>query len=280
MAPMQTDFVLLHGGGQGSWVWESTVAALRLRDTGCLGTILAIDVPGCGTKRDRDTGLLTPAGVAEELVGDIERAGLRDAILVGHSLAGNLLPAMAALRPHLFRRLVYLSCSIPLPGQTVIEMMGNGMHGENEREVGWPVDPRTTAMADRYHAMYCEDMDAEQASAYLAALNRDDWPASFFTNTHFDFPMDRVPATYIVCERDRILPAAWQEVFARRFAAERVVRIDAGHQAMITRPQAVAEILRLEASSGVASMGGMEMLRRTGDTARQMFSTADGEDGR
>jgi hypothetical protein len=52
----------------------------------------------------------------------------------------------------------------------------------------------------------------------------------------------------VVCLKDNILPVRWQEIFAERFKAERLARIDAGHQAMNTRPHALAEILRHEAA--------------------------------
>jgi hypothetical protein len=31
------NLALLHGGGQGSWVWEPTIAALRLQSTNTFG---------------------------------------------------------------------------------------------------------------------------------------------------------------------------------------------------------------------------------------------------
>lgn len=246
MASSKPDLALLHGGGQASWVWKQAIAALQLQDSDYFRKILALDVPGCGEKRSRDTNGLSPADVARELISDLERAGLRDIVLVGHSLAGNVLPAMAETRPDLFRRLVYVSCSIPLPGQTVLQMMGNGVHGDNEAEVGWPVDPVTTAMPDRYAAMYCEDMGQVQSETFLAALGQDDWPSTFFANTSFAFDMTLVPASYVLCQKDRILPAIWQSKFADRFNVQRVITLDAGHQAMITRPHALAEILRQE----------------------------------
>jgi pimeloyl-ACP methyl ester carboxylesterase len=52
----------------------------------------------------------------------------------------------------------------------------------------------------------------------------------------------------VICLRDGILPVSWQEVFATRLQASRRVRIDAGHQVMNTRPEALAEILRYEAN--------------------------------
>jgi hypothetical protein len=41
---------------------------------------------------------------------------------------------------------------------------------------------------------------------------------------------------------------AWQAIFAERLRVKRLLHIDAGHQVMNTRPEALAELLRVEAS--------------------------------
>lgn len=244
-----TDYVFLHGGGQGGWVWDETIAALEQQSLGRFGRALALDIPGCGAKRGRATDQLTPDDVAAELIADIERAGLKDAVLVGHSQAGCVLPALIERAPGLFRRAVYVTCSIPLPGQTVLQMMGTGVHGEREDEVGWPADPKGGDLRALYPLMFCNDMDEAQAAAFMAKLGPDAWPAQSYQAADWRFArLGEVPATFVVCLRDGVLPARWQEVFARRFGAERLVRIDAGHQVMNTRPHALAEVLRGEAA--------------------------------
>ena len=93
-----TDFVFLHGGGQGGWVWDETIAAMA-RQAGQAGQgahrYLALDAPGCGAKRDRDTSAIAFDDIARELVADVRAAGMADAVLVGHSQAGMELPQMA-----------------------------------------------------------------------------------------------------------------------------------------------------------------------------------------
>jgi len=241
------DFAFLHGGGQGSWVWDETIAALRLQadeDLRCL----ALDAPGCGTKRGRDTAAIAFPEIAGELVDDIEAAGLRDVVLVGHSQAGMTMPDMAALAPGLFRRLVFVSCSAPLPGVTTLEQMGNSVHGANPDQVGWPVDPQTTTMEDRYRAMFCNDMTPAQADTFLARLGSDMWPACCYSHRAWAYDhLVALPVSYVTCLRDASLPVEWQERFAARLHADRVTRIDAGHQAMNTRPHGLAEILLCEA---------------------------------
>jgi pimeloyl-ACP methyl ester carboxylesterase len=242
------DYAFLHGGGQGSWVWRETIEALRRQTDGGFGRALLLDVPGCGVKRQRETAGLGFEEIAAELVKDIDEAGQREVVLVGHSQAGSLIPHMVAARPALFRRIIYLACSIPRPGQSVAAMVGSGVHGATPDEVGWPLDPKSHTIRERNLAMFCTDMTPEAAEAFLGRLGQDAWPVVTYTHTdwHYD-QLASVPSSYIVCLRDGILPIAWQEVFAARFKAERIVRIDAGHQAMNTRPHALAEILRVEA---------------------------------
>ena len=115
---------------------------------------------------------------------------------------------------------------------------------------GWPFDPAVvTDMRERYRLMFCNDMGAD-TEAFLDKLGKDHWPtlaAVQETNWPYDH-LSGMPATYVVCLKDQILPVPWQERFAARHHATRLVRIDAGHQAMNTRPQAIAEILRQEGS--------------------------------
>jgi pimeloyl-ACP methyl ester carboxylesterase len=245
------DFAFLHGGGQGGWVWAETIAALVRQTDGTAGHMLALDAPGCGAKRDRDTTQLAMANVARELTEEIEAAGLRDVTLVGHSQAGQALPIMARLRPGLFRRLIYVTCSAPRPGQSVMEMIGGGIRGVVPDEVGWPVDPATTDPRTRFRLMFCNDMDDAQAKAFLARTGRDNWPERTYGERDWSYrELGVVPATFVLCLRDMSLPLDWQHVFADRLGAAHRISIDAGHQVMNTRPHALAEILRIEAEKG------------------------------
>lgn len=241
-------FAFVHGGAQGSWIWAHTIAALKEQngDENC--RILALDAPGCGLKASQPTDDLGIEDVARDLIADIEGAGLRDVVLVGHSQGGQAMAIMAEFRPDLFRRLVYVACSIPLPGQSVLEMMGTGAHGSNPDEVGWPFDASVNDVADRFASMFCNDMDEEQTAAFLAKLGVDMWPTQTYLHRDWRYQhLGRVPATYVLCLRDQSLPPPWQEIFANRFNVDTTVPLDAGHQGMMTQPSALAEILCREA---------------------------------
>jgi pimeloyl-ACP methyl ester carboxylesterase len=242
------NYAFLHGGGQGSWVWNETIAALKQQSGGAV-ECLALDVPGCGTKRGRNTAAIGMDDIANELIADIERWGLREVILVGHSQAGSVLPRIAEYRPDLLGRLVYVTCTAPTQGMTTAERMGSGLHGQNEDEVGWPVDPATTTMEERFRAMFCSDMNPAEADRFFAKLGQDMWPASSYSNRDWRYDhLGAIPSAFVLCLRDMSLPPVWQERFAEAFKVDRTICIDAGHQVMNTRPQALAEVLLAEAS--------------------------------
>lgn len=242
------DYVFLHGGGQAGWVWQETMTALHQQTGGKFARVLALDAPGCGEKRGRNTAGLDVDDVVTELLADISARGLKDVILVGHSQAGTMLPRLVERRPDLFRRLVYVSCIAPLSGQSIVQQMGSGLHGTHQDEVGWPFDPKTVDPRRRYALMFCNDMNEAEASAFLAKLGQDTWPAQTMAASDWRYDhLGSVPSTYVICLRDGIVPLPWQETFAARLKAERRIRIDAGHQVMNTRPHALAEALLYEA---------------------------------
>jgi pimeloyl-ACP methyl ester carboxylesterase len=150
---------------------------------------------------------------------------------------------VAERRPDLVRRYVYVSCIAPPPGETILEVM-------RPRHV---IDTGNTAQnpGARLRQMFCSDMDEAYASAFMAKLGHDHWPtpqALTETAWRYDHLQNRA-ATYVMCLQDQALPLEWQEAFASRLGVQRRVSIDAGHQVMNTRPNALAEILLAEAAA-------------------------------
>jgi pimeloyl-ACP methyl ester carboxylesterase len=239
-----THFAFLHGGAQGSWVWNKTIAALMERSGGTAATCMALDVPGCGVKRGRDTSSMEFDDIACELNADLDAAGMRDVVLIGHSQAGMMMPRMVEFAPNLVSQLIYVTCSAPPNGMTILELMGNGLHGEQKDRVGWPIDPKNSTLRERSRAMFCGDMPDAQQEEFLAEIEKDMWPLSSYSHRDWRYDLlDAIPSTYVVCLKDMSLPPPWQHRFAQMLRAERTVDIDAGHQLMNTKPGQLAEAL-------------------------------------
>jgi pimeloyl-ACP methyl ester carboxylesterase len=239
MRPMDSNFIFLHGGGQGSWVWKETIDALELQAAGAHGRYLALDVPGCGSKRGQLTDVLGSRDVVADLLADIDKAGFKRPILVGHSQAGTMLPLLIKERPVFFRHVVYVSCLVPAGKQNGLSWIAEMPAGDSAL-----LRNHTPGSREFFQSMFCGDMDRSYAESFLDKLGRDQWPASTYQMTGWSYAyLAGASSTYILCLRDTALPPSWQEVFAQRLQVKETVRIDAGHQVMNTRPHALAEVL-------------------------------------
>jgi pimeloyl-ACP methyl ester carboxylesterase len=101
-------FGLVHGGGFGAWCWERLIPELEARDH-CAATI---DL----TTEDQEAGAAHCSAMVTDAFGAID-----DLVLVGHSLAGLIIPLVATERP--VRNLVFLHALIPLPGRSVVDQL-------------------------------------------------------------------------------------------------------------------------------------------------------------
>ncbi|GLK88735.1 alpha/beta fold hydrolase [Pseudomonas turukhanskensis] len=239
-----TDLILLHGGQHGSWCWAPLLAAFE-KQPSQFARVLTLDMPGCGTKRGRDVTSLSLNDVVAELNQDLRDLGVRQGVLLGHSIAGALLPLMAVGAPQLYRHLVYLTCALPGEGQSILEQLGSTLHGESPDHVGWPLDPSKATPQEMAVAMFGQDLSAETLGWLLSEVAQDATPPSVatesITRTGYE---GLVPATYIVTLRDNILPAAWQRRFAERAGASTVLEIDTPHEPFVSHPQLLADVIR------------------------------------
>lgn len=239
-----SDLVLVHGGQHGSWCWAPLFMVFA--GTGhVFDRVIALDMPGCGSKRSRDPEGLSLADIARELNDELRDMGVTQAVLLGHSIAGVLLPMMAVQAPALFSRLVYLSTAVPLEGQTVMQMLGTSLHGTDPDHVGWPVDITSVSPDVLSVAMFGRDLSKAQLSWLLKEISQDRTPPA----TQFE-PVSRsgyaelsMAATFIVTLRDDILPVEWQRCFAQRLGCDEIIEINTPHEPFVSHPELLAEVL-------------------------------------
>jgi pimeloyl-ACP methyl ester carboxylesterase len=201
---------------------------------------LALDLPG-RAGRPGDLEKLTVADFAASVVEEIESAGLSRAILVGHSMAGITMPRVLERVPGRIAHAVFVSCVVPREGQSLLDALALP---EAER-------PRSPSLLgeEQARAMFCSDMDEAKARFVLdrlcpEAVGPMSEPASL---AGLRGP---VPRSYVKLLRDEALAPALQDEFARNAGPGCAVHeLDAGHDAMISRPRELAEILNRIAGS-------------------------------
>lgn len=234
-----TDFIFQHGGMVGGYIWDELVEAMEERQPG--NRYLKLDIPGCGAKRGLDPYDYSFGSAVDTLLADIDASGFGDAVLVGHSQGGTVLPRLAEARPELFRKLVYIACLAPDPG---ISIVAAGKEAED------PDAPPVTIM-DRLINQFCNDMDVATTKAFLAKLGGGDvWPPEFQEATDWRYDhLAAIPSTYILCEDDAVLPPERQRMSIANLHIDSIVPLASGHQPMISRPGELADILLAEAKA-------------------------------
>jgi pimeloyl-ACP methyl ester carboxylesterase len=222
-----TNFVLVHGGSHGSWCWDRLVP--HLRSDSRVESVLAIDLPGHGANRDgRPLEAITLADYVDDLVREIESRDLREIVLVGHSLAGITIPRAAARVPDRMQRLVYLSTSNPVAGQSIADLMAH------------PLSPLSRGVD--FREMFCNDLD-DETTAWLYAKLEPEPPGPISEPVPPVTLPHGLKSTYILLELDEALPPAFQREQAAHANVDEVVPFNAGHSAFLSRPRELAELL-------------------------------------
>ena len=234
-------FVLVHGGWHGGWCWRDVAPALRdaghevhtptLTGLGACAHLLDL----LGPRLDLETHLA-------EVVGLLEYEDLHDAVLVGHSYSGMLIAGAADRVPERISQLVYLDAFVPENGQSLFDLLAperRAMFEQRAREegAGWRVpalSPAALGVTDEAQVRWLAPRLTPQPLGTfeqpLALAN----PAA----------STRLPRTYVHCTASAV--ASSFAPFAARLRDApgwRYRELATAHDAMITEPAAVAEVL-------------------------------------
>ena len=223
-------FMLLHGNWHGGWCWKKL--ALLLRAAG--HDVYTPTLTGLGERAH----LLSPAVNVDTHVADVLAVlaceELRDVTLVGHSAAGLLLPVIANAAGERLRQLVYLDATQAASGLALFDRYPQSRQfvAESVRTAGqgwWvPVPELNFGVTEAADLRW---LRAHLTPQPLAACEQ---PAHYARD-----PREFLPCTYIACIGDR---APGGERLAEGEGMN-YLELATGHDAMITAPEALAELL-------------------------------------
>jgi pimeloyl-ACP methyl ester carboxylesterase len=275
-AASHAPIVLVHGAWHGAWAWSLVLPRLAAAGR----TAIALDAEGHGldarlpasaSARPFDAGAfateptplahVTLESATSRLAGELAALG-GPVVLVGHSLLGHLITAVAERVPELVERLVYV-CAV-LPGSGA-DAFGYAMSAENEGEEIGPLlcadpgvvgalrcDPRSPdpAYQAAFRSALFHDVPEQLATGAMRLLSTDmplGIPAGSSVLTAERF--GAIPRTYVRCSEDRTLrPALQDRLVAEADAAfpagaTRVVELATSHSPFLSQPAALADAL-------------------------------------
>ncbi|MCP2336051.1 alpha/beta fold hydrolase [Actinomadura rupiterrae] len=233
-----TTYLLVHGAWHSGRAWERVVPLLE----GAGHRALAPTLTGYGDKihlAGPDVGLGTHV---DDITTEILANGLTDVVLVGHSYAGMVISGVAHRVPDRIARLVFLDAMVPVDGETAMDVMPAARKAAEHAADGWRVPPPPEqppplglfGVTDPDDAAWLRTLLSDQPIRCLTEPVRMDDPAA---NT--------IPRTHIHC----VGPAP--KGITRRPVPDtepdgtpsRVLRLDTGHDCMITTPRALTDLL-------------------------------------
>lgn len=224
-------FALVHGAWHGAWCWDLVVPLLC--EAG--HSVVAVDLP-C------EDPTATFEDYADVVCAALDGRG--PVVAVGHSLAGQTIPLVAARRP--VQRLIYLSALPPEPGYSFADQVRSsqgmlnplclkGFSGPDAHQ-RWKWDDRELAR----HILFgdCLDTVADAALERLRAqaLHPFIRPCPLEARPN-------IPSTYIACADDQLVGRQWAMNFARDNLRADIVQMPGSHSPFLSRPTELAAVL-------------------------------------
>jgi pimeloyl-ACP methyl ester carboxylesterase len=212
---------------------------------------LTVDLPGRG---------LTPEDAAPPTLHTLHESAIaaldgftevERVVLVGPSMAGLTVPAVAGARPDRIAHLVMVSCFAPTDGNSVTDEMSALMRLVNRSGLGvranGTLSPHAAVLAfgngmtrEQKHFLRDRIVPEDVSVVITEPVSRSGLP-----------PASHVPRTYIKLLKDRAHRPSMQDRFIARLGDCAVRTIDSGHDVMIGRPQELAMTLNQIRSESV-----------------------------
>lgn len=230
------NFVLVHGAYHGGWSWQRVRAILERQGH----RVFTPSQTGCGDRAHLLDTSITIQTFVDDITMLIRAEELDDVILVGHSFGARTIVGVADVIPSKLAHLVFLDGGFPTSGKSRLDTMTTRartarIEAANNSSGGLSVPP---PVPELFGVSDPDDLDW---------LRRRMTPQPFGVDTSPQFLVNEiangVPSTYVQ-HTDPVFPGTESAAeYARSRADWRFVALSGGHDAMVTNPSAVAELL-------------------------------------
>ena len=118
-----TDYLLVHGAGQGAWSWGAVWGYLTspeehpptLHKRRRANRVHPMDLPGQGSDADGDAGAVRLEECVQAIIRVADRERLKDIVLVGHDFSASLILQAAKEMEIAPKRVVLVAGIVPAP---------------------------------------------------------------------------------------------------------------------------------------------------------------------
>jgi pimeloyl-ACP methyl ester carboxylesterase len=202
----------------------------------------APDLPGHGD--DPAPAHLQTLDNYTQRISDVVAACGGDVVLVGHSLGGLVISAVAEAMPERVRRLGYVTAFLPKDGDSLVRICSVDPHNPlNGASVRTPDGKCMRVDPERLRDIFYPDCPAEDL-AFASAHGGPEPLAVMFQPVRVTAErFGRVSRAYIHCSRDVALPLFVQEQMVAASPCETVLTLPTGHSPFFAAPERLAAML-------------------------------------
>jgi pimeloyl-ACP methyl ester carboxylesterase len=229
--------MLVHGASHGGWCWEKVKPLLEANGN----RVCAPDLPGMG-KDDTPPANVTLADNVEKLSRLLDKMD-EPVVLVGHSLGGITISALAEARRRKLKALVYLCAILPQSGKTGRDMSGLDPSAmwRLSRQVS-PDGLTYTFARDRVPGLFYADVSPEDRYRAMERLRPQPLAISTTPVTLTEERFGSVPRWYIECIFDNALKIDLQRQMVKLTPCK-VITMECGHSPFYSNPEELVEHL-------------------------------------
>jgi pimeloyl-ACP methyl ester carboxylesterase len=226
-ARKMTTYVLVHGSWHGGWCWQKLLPFLEQENV----TVYTPTLTGLGERSHLATPTTGLSVHIQDIVNMLEFEDLNEVILVGHSYAGMVITGVAEQSDRV-GKLVYLDALVPEDGESIFSLI-RGLETDFTQSVDRqglvpPWAPEDYGVTDSQDIAWMRPrLPPMPLLTHAEKLHAPDMKAK------------TLPRSFIHCTQFGL--GGFGEKIRREGGT--VFALNTGHDAMITQPQALAEIL-------------------------------------
>lgn len=241
--PAAKNYVLVHGAWQAPYVWDAVKAQLINEGN----NVTVVELPGHGSDNTVPS-TLTLNSYRDKVLDAMSKINGK-VILVGHSLGGMIISAVAEQNPSKIEKLVYLAAYLPSSGQSLLDLAGTDAGsalGDSVNHVAilkQNANGTLDVLHDQIVNVFIQDGSAQVQSLVLQNYRPE--PTIPFTNpvTLTAANFGSVEKIYIKTLQDRVVSPGLQDRMISAGNVKTVYQLNTSHSAFLAKPDSVAILL-------------------------------------
>lgn len=234
---MVNTFVLVHGAWQGPYVWAAVKTQLENKGQ----KVIVVELPGHG---DDNTApeTLTINAYRDKVIAALNKIPGK-IVLVGHSMGGVVISAVAEEIPDRIKKLVYVGAFLPVNNQSLIDLASQDKQSLLGPSLIPSADQLTLDIVRKnIVSIFCQDAPVEIQKLVISKFRVE--PAIPFTNkavlTAANF--GKTDKYYITTLQDHAIGPDLQKQMLEAAHITKVYPINSGHSPFLSKPTELVNI--------------------------------------